>query len=460
MLVPPTEATEARPPTDLGQGPPAVQPVAGSRRRWAALEGGLSLDRWLSAALVYGLLACHLLVLYICILALGGYRGDDAAVPWWLNAISLSILALTIRPVHTWLRSGVHTVVYGQHDDPYAVITQIRASAEADPAPDALLPAVTGAIAGSLKLPFVAIEADLGETPLSAATGQAPEGAETVAIPLAYQGTPVGVLRASSRRAGEPLSAADERLLRDLGQQVGITLHAAQLSAALRASRQQIVTAREEERRRIRRDLHDGLGPTLASLRLQLGAVRRLVATDPAAAEALIDSLRGDVANATADIRRLVYELRPPMLDEFGLVGALRNLGTTGSALALHLDLPEESPPLNAATEVALFRIATEAVRNVERHAGATRCSIRLEVADREVRLTISDDGSGLAAATVPGVGMDSMRERAEELGGSVRWSHAADGGTVVAAVLPRDAMPATGSPPDRASAPPVSPGG
>jgi len=397
-----------------------------------------SADAWLSGLLLYFLLGNYVFVVYVIVLAFGGIDNDTSQVPWWLNAISLPIVILTVRPLRGWLRKGIHSVVYGQHDDPYAVLAEVHDRVDADPAPAAMVPAIAAAIAQSLKLPYVAIETNLGAAPLTAVSGAPVDGADTTTIPLAYHDTTVGALLVSARRPGEPLSAADTRLLHDLARQVGITLHAAQLTEALQASRRQIVTAREEERRRIRRDLHDGLGPTLASLRMQLSALRAVLDDDPAA-QALIDSLRDDVRAATADIRRLVYDLRPPMLDEFGLAGALRNLGASDPHAAAErtVDVPEAMPPLPAAVEVALYRIAAEALHNVDRHAHARTCAVRLDASPTALTLTIADDGVGIGDGCRPGVGFVSMRERAAELGGTLTRTSSPGKGTVVTASIP-----------------------
>ena len=225
-------------------------------------------------------------------------------------------------------------------------------------------------------------------------------------------------------------------MLRDLARQVGITLHAAELTEALQTSRAQFVTAREEERQRIRRDLHDGLEPTLASLRLQLAALRRSVGHDAAAAEALLGGLQGDLRSATAEVRRLVYDLRPPLLDEFGLVGALRRL-ELGDGLTRTVEAPEPLPPLPAALKVALYRIAAETLYNVARHARATHCTVRLTVDAARVTLTVADNGRGLPRGYLAGVGHRSVDERAAELGGSVSVSARPAGGTRVVAVFP-----------------------
>src|SRR5947208_10250776 len=147
----------------------------------------------------------------------------------------------------------------------------------------------------------------------------------------------------------------------------------------LRRNRERLVTTREEERRRLRRDLHDGLGPTLAALNLQAGVVRKLITSDPVAADALVTEWRTELRVAIADIRRLVYELRPPALDELGLVGAIRERATqyqhSGDtdrlSLRVIVEAPEHMPSLPPAIEVAAYRIVQEALTNMLRHAQA-----------------------------------------------------------------------------------------
>jgi signal transduction histidine kinase len=228
------------------------------------------------------------------------------------------------------------------------------------------------------------------------------------------------------------------KLVHDLAQQVSITLYAAQLSGDLQQSRERIVTAREEERRRIRRDLHDGLGPTLAALQLQLASLQRHLRHNPDQAETIAQELRADLATATADIRRLVYDLRPPLLDELGLVGAWQQLQTLLPETVLVVEMPAFLPPLSAATEVALYRIANEAILNVAKHAYATQCYLTLALNDTQLNLTISDNGVGLPPDHNIGVGLHAMRERALELGGSCHISTVAPQGTEVRVTFPR----------------------
>jgi signal transduction histidine kinase len=235
-------------------------------------------------------------------------------------------------------------------------------------------------------------------------------------------------------------SPADRRLLEDLARQAGVAAHAVRLTNDLQRSRERLVAAREEERRRLRRDLHDGLGAQLAGLNVQMGVLRRLIPSDPQAADELVVELRTELRSAIADIRRLVYDLRPPALDDLGLAAALRQLAERYSAeeagLRVHVEVPAILPRLPAAVEVAAYRIFQEALTNVVRHARARTCAATLSVVE-EVCLEITDDGIGLPPGHSAGVGLISMRERAEELGGNCAIEPIQEGGTRVIVRLP-----------------------
>jgi signal transduction histidine kinase len=154
---------------------------------------------------------------------------------------------------------------------------------------------------------------------------------ELIEFPLTYQSEGIGQMLLAPRAPGEQFSAADMKLLNIIARQAGAAAHTVnltselrQVNADLRQSRGRLVTAQEEERRRLRRDLHDGVGPTLASLSHRIDTAADLVASDPQASVQLLKELKGQVKGTVAEIRRLVYALRPPVLDEFGLVSAVR----------------------------------------------------------------------------------------------------------------------------------------
>jgi signal transduction histidine kinase len=204
-----------------------------------------------------------------------------------------------------------------------------------------------------------------------------------------------------------------------------------------------LVAAREEERRRLRRDLHDELGPAMAGSLMKLGAARSLMTSDPARASDFLDDLDGDVREMIEEIRRIAHNLRPPALDEFGLAGVLgQHVAAFDDAapdgrLRVSLACPTELPPLPAAVEVAGLRIALEGLTNVARHSGASRAQVGLEMDGEMLVLTVTDDGVGIPADAGAGVGLTSMRERADELGGSIEFISAQGGGTTVIARLP-----------------------
>ena len=208
----------------------------------------------------------------------------------------------------------------------------------------------------------------------------------------------------------------------------------------LQRSRESLVSTREEERRRLRRDLHDGVGPQLAALMLELETASDLVSDNPEAS-ALITKLSKRAREIVSDVRHSVHALRPPALDELGLVGALREgaiqYGPEG--LRVSVEDPEELSHLPAAVEVACYRITQEALANVVRHARASNCSIRIRLDEEAGALSVEveDDGRGIREDDRAGVGMSSMRERTEELGGWCTVKPLAGGGTLVRAFLP-----------------------
>jgi two-component system NarL family sensor kinase len=304
---------------------------------------------------------------------------------------------------------------------------------------------VVKTIADSLRLPYVALELRLGDGWRQAAVYSDGLPSDVTQFPLISQRETVGRLVVGTRSRGERLGPDDERLLADLARQAGPATHAVALRQALDASRAGLVTAREEERRRLRRDLHDGLGPTLAGLTLGLDTARARSAGQQELQE-LLGRLKAETQRAVTDVRRIVYGLRPPTLDEFGLIGSLREevgrLRHETPALTVTLDAPDEDlAHLPAAVEVACYRIVTEALTNVTRHAHATRCSVRIHL-DHDLDVDVRDDGVGLPEGWRTGVGIASMRERVTELGGKLAIEPCLPHGTRITACLPAREQP------------------
>jgi signal transduction histidine kinase len=396
------------------------------------------IDVVINRTLVYGALtACVAGIYVLAVVALGALFQAQGHLAVSLSATGL--VAVLFQPLRSRLQRGVNRLMYGERDDPYAVTSRLGRRLEATLVPEAVLPTVVETIAQALKLPYAAILLQDGNGYRTAASYGSPRG-ESETLPLIYQREEIGQLVLSPRAPGEGFSDADRDLLEDLARQAEVAVHAVRLTADLQSSRERLVATREEERRRLRRDLHDGLGAQLAGLNVQAGALRRLIPRDPDAAEEVVVELREELRSAISDIRRLVYDLRPPALDDLGLAEALRRLaeryGSEGEQLRMLVEAPEDLPSLPAAVEVAVYRITQEALTNVARHARARTCVVRLAVKN-DVALQIVDDGVGIPAQRSAGVGLSSMRERASELGGSCVVEPVPKGGTQVLVRLP-----------------------
>ncbi len=397
------------------------------------------IDVIINRTLVYGALTFSTLALYAFVV---GYVGNlvQASDRSIIAFLTTGLVAVLFQPLRERLQRGVNRLMYGERDDPYAVLSRLGQRLQATIASEAVLPTIVETVAQTLKLPYAGIELKQGDEFQTVATYGLATG-EPLILPLSYQSEMIGQLVLSRRARGEEFSLADRRLLDQIARETGVAAHAVRVTADLQRSRERLVTAREEERRRIRRDLHDGLGPALASLTLKADAARNLLSTDPGAADALLAELKTQTQFAIADIRRLVYELRPPALDELGLVSAIREQAAQYNAInGLHVSViaPENQwPLLPAAVEVAAYRIVMEALTNVARHAHASNCQVRI-VYDGALTLEIVDDGIGVSSTPHAGVGLQSMRERAAELGGAcIVESMAGNGGTRVFARLP-----------------------
>jgi signal transduction histidine kinase len=396
------------------------------------------IDVVINRTLVYGALtACTVGIYVLAVVALGYLFQAQGNIAVSLSATGL--VAVVFQPLRGRLQRGVNRLMYGERDDPYAVISKLGKRLEAAIEPEAVLPTVVETIAQALKLPYAAILLEEEGQFRPAAAHGSPK-ADPEVLPLVYQREEIGRLVLSPRAPGEEFSDADHALLEDLARQAEVAVHAVRLTADLQRSRERLVATREEERRRLRRDLHDGLGAQLAGLSVQAGTLRRLIPQDPAAADSMVVELREELRGAIADIRRLVYDLRPPALDDLGLGESLRRLaeryGSDNEHPRVSVEVPDDLPALPAAVEAAVYRIAQEALTNVARHAEAKRCVVRLAV-DGDVTVEVVDDGVGIPAGRNAGVGLSSMRERASELGGSCAIQSVPEGGTRVLVRLP-----------------------
>ncbi|WP_346039753.1 sensor histidine kinase [Actinomadura chokoriensis] len=346
------------------------------------------------------------------------------------------VVAVLYAPLRLRLQRWVNRVLTGRAE-PYDVVSALARRLERSMGPDEMLLEVARAVAESFRSPYVRVELDRADgRTVAVEHGTARD--DVVVLPFGYRGAAIGRL-ALVPRSGSRLPAADQRLLADVVRQAAAAARATALTEELQRSREQLVTGIAEERRRLRRDLHDGLGPSLAAAALKIEAARNLAPRDPGAADATLRSVRGDLSDVLSDVRRLVHDLRPPSLDQFGLVGAVEQLTERfqDRTLRVRLRCAGDLPPLPAAAEEAAYRIVAEALANVSRHAAAAHCEVRLHVSEDALEVEVADDGRGVPPGALVGVGLVGMRERAEELGGRCTVAARPGGGTRVRAVLP-----------------------
>jgi two-component system, NarL family, sensor kinase len=389
-----------------------------------------------SRTLVYGLLTAAAAGTYVGLVALLDVLVRSRVSLGSAIAASL-IIAIGFNPARVRLQRLIDRALYGDRRDPVRAVSRVGERLAGTGA--AGLPGVLEALCDSLRLPFAAVRFGSAEV---AAYGTAPELLHTIG--LRYDGNRIGELIVGLRSGQGRLGSQDLAVLELLAGPLALALHATALSAALQESRVGIVAAREEERRRLRRDLHDGLGPVLTGIAFMADAARNTLSADPARAGELLGQLRADTTAAITDIRRLVYGLRPPALDDLGLIESLRQQSARlaqrpdGGSVAVQMDAPADLPPLPAAVEVAAYRIITEAMTNAARHSTATSITVTLALADGSgLRIEVSDNGTGPQSSWQEGVGLTSMRERAAELGGSCEAGPGPHGGGRVAASLP-----------------------
>jgi signal transduction histidine kinase len=425
-------------------GLPFVASIAVALRRHRLFD----IERLANRALVYAGVVAVLAAGYAAAVALlvSGLRVSGAVAA----AIAAAAAALALAPLRNAAQGAVNRLMYGDRNDPATVLDRLGARLSTVVLPGDVLPAVVETVGQSLRLPHVAIELADGAGGFRPA---AEHGTAVGAIhvePLLHHGVTVGALRVSARGRDDPLEAADLALIGALAQQIGAAVQAVRLHEDLVRSRAEVVASREDERRRLRRDLHDGLGPALATIGLKAGIAARELPAE-SVVRGMLGEIAAEVKTCVADVRRLVEALRPPALDELGLVGAVRSRADALTD-ALSIEVSGSVASLPAAVETAAYRIAVEAMTNAVRHSGGRRCAVSIQavsdlaVSDAPgsaragvpaVEVTVHDDGRGLVPEHSAGVGLRSMHERAAEVGGWCLVGSPADGGTLVRAWLP-----------------------
>lgn len=418
------------------------------------------IDPLVNRTIVYGTLSLSIILLYsFLVLYFSSLLKMDQN--FIISFGATAIIAVFFAPLKNKLQLHVDRLMKGRHDDPYSVLKELGEHLIKPIAPETMLNVVIETIQKGLRIPYIGISVGVnGKETLAAELGRLKF--DLCSFPIIHGGEELGTLILSSRSRGEVFTGEDNKLIDVLLRQTGpivqnakITLGMKLLAEDLQQSRERIVVAREEERMQIRRNLHDDLAPKLLALAFNVAAAEQYIEKNPKKAIEMLGSLRKVIRSTVDEIRTMVHGLRPPTLDEFGLLGSIQARLTemrktseqispslSTNLMNVELDAPDSLPELPAAVEVAVYRIVTESLVNVVRHAKATKCKVRITVTNNnELHIEVIDNGIGLPSKLKPaengGIGLTSIRERAMELGGTCDFELGPNGGTRVKAVIP-----------------------
>ena len=408
---------------------------------FAVLRRGLfDLDVVVSRTIAYVLASAILIVGFVAMVA--ALQRVFSITELSATAPAAAMVAVAFAPLRTRAQRTVDRVMFGRRDDPYAVLADVARGLQTSGAPLDALERLTDAVCRALRLPWVAVTL-AGEPEPVATAGERP--VDTHEVPIVFRDVQIGLLEVGTRSPGEPFAVSERQLLGDIAAQAAVAVDALRLVESLARSRARAVTAAEDERQRIRQDLHDGLGPVLTGISLQLSA-----ATDDiqigSPAHAAIEHAATAVGVAKAEVRRLIDGMAPPQLERLGLLAALQAVGdqlNAGAAVGTpgHPQITVTAPEvLHVAPEVeiAAYRVAAEAILNARRHANATGCDVTIDFDGQALRVRVTDDGVGIDEQASPGVGLASMRARTEGLGGTLT-AESNSLGTTVTATIPTD---------------------
>ncbi len=407
-------------------GPPLGIGVAVVRHRL------FDVDVVLSRSLVF--------IVVLAAVAAGGtallLRLDPGVAGTRRGVLLVAALAVAAVLARALVQHWIDRLWFPQREDARQLGRRIAEAVSVSAEPRDALRELVAAVRTTLRLPYVGFAPD-GDAAAAVATGERPP--HVVAIDAVAMGRAFGRLEVAPRRDGEGFTRQERSVLEDSAARAAMLAYAGQLVADVARSRESIVRAREEERRRLRNDLHDGVGPSLAAIALQADVLASRLSSGEAGVQAAL--IRDRLRESVAEVRAVSHGLRPPILDQVGLSDALRQLVARVEPITGEAQVDELSG-LGAAAEVATYAIAAEAVANVVRHSAASRVRLDAQRDDGHLRLVVSDNGRGLPAHPRAGVGLTSMRERAAEVGGTLLHQPVPGGGTAVVLTIPLEESP------------------
>ncbi len=356
----------------------------------------------------------------------------------FISLLATGVVAIFFQPLREKVQQAVNRLIYGDREDPYKILSSLTKRLELAMTNSSVLPMIVEEAAKALKLPFAAIMIEMeGKSERAASFGE--ETQVKSEFPLLLQDEKIGTLIVGARSLQETVPPDKVYLLNDLLRQVTLAVQTVRIARELQRSRIRLVSLREEERRRLRRDLHDGLGASLASISLKMDTLIFQSEVEQTVKNRLLE-LQENIRTVVKDIRQLVYNLRPPALDELGLIFAIEELCRRqyeGGPLKVSVEASDRDFQLHAAIEVAAYRIVQEAVNNAVKHSEGNICKVTLEKEEFCLVIMVIDDGKGLPAGRKNGLGLQSMRERAEEVGGQFFIKNAVGNGTEITVKLP-----------------------
>lgn len=422
------------------------------RRLW-------DIDPLVNRTLLYAIMTVAVIGIYTAVVwyLSNLFKTDENVV---ISIIATSIVAVSFSPLKEKVQKVIIRRLFGEQENPYFVIALLGKKLQESKTPEQVVEQVLKTLKEVIKLPFASINLlQNGKEVVLAQFGEAVGNHHR--LPISYRGTQLGYLTVSPRSPGEAFTSSDEKLWEVLIQQLGpllqdlkATVDLKALNVMLQESREKLVLAREEERKYLRRNLHDDLAPRLAALAYTAAAAEELVDKEPLTVKKLLSEHQQMILGTVDDIRRLVYDLRPPSIDELGLLEALRlRTNEIISSMAVYSEeepeskielmfiAPEQLQKIPPAIEVAVYRIITESVVNVVRHSKANKCEVHIYLRKNRLELEVIDNGIGISRerppSTMGGIGLTSMRERAAELGGECIIERSTSGGTRVYASFP-----------------------
>ena len=387
----------------------------------------LDVDLVLRKSLVYGVLWLVIAAAYVGAAAsLGVAAGQRFSVGM---AITLTVVAtLVFQPARRWLEGLADRWVFGARTDPARLVTRLGAALEETVELERLLPRMAATLEEGLGLRWARVRLE----PLS------PDGAEdaVLTVPIVLGDERLGVVECGPKVSGA-LTADDEAVVTTLARQAALAVRNVRLTAELERSRARLVRAQDAERRRIERNIHDGVQQGLVALIAGAGHARAVLKRDPMAGDAAVAELQDGLHRVIAELRELAHGIHPSVLGDRGLLEAVEALAARSSVpVAVRADPSLRGERFAEEVEGAGYFTIAEALANVSKHAAATHAEVSLAREDDALSIAVRDDGDGFDLATAVGEGLANLAERLSALGGRLDVVSAPGQGTTVRAQL------------------------